>query len=413
MPRYLYIVRDAAGASLSGTLQATDPDELRRTLRRNNLFLTEFEAMRGQPAELGPKPPGLFHSPYPRPRDMVIATRQLATFIRAGVPLTEALEVVRAQTDRMRLQEALFDIQGSVVQGGSISAGMKRYPQMFAPLVIALAEAGETSGTLDQTLESAAEQMDREIVLREKIRVATMYPKIVVVASVAVVAIMLLFFVPIFAEVYNQFGARLPAITRFLIALSDFFMKTWWIFGLSLVGLWAAHRKYAATPRGRRKLDEWNLKIPIVGQLLRKIAIARFCLTLASALKGGVPVLQALAISANTSDNSVIRDAVNETATKVSGGASIGQELEKSGEFPLMVTRMVMAGETSGNIDHMLEEINKFYERDVEYDTQRLTRLIEPVMTVIVGGIVLFVLVALYSPVFNLGEAFRQEATRR
>lgn len=413
MPRYLYVVRDSSGAATSGTLQATDPGELRRVLRGNNLFLTEFEQIKGPTGELGPKSNRLFHSPRPRPRDLVIAARQLATFVRAGVPLTEALEVVRVQGDREQLQEALFDIQGRVVQGGTISTGMKKYPKIFSPLLIALTEAGETSGTLDQTLEAAAEQMDREVVLREKIRVATLYPKIVVVASCVVVAIMLLFFVPIFADVYGQFGAQLPGITRFLIGISSFFVKTWWLFGLAIFGSWLAFRSYKSTPKGQRHIDEWNLRLPVIGNLLRKIAIARFCITLAGALKGGVPVLQALSISANTANNSVIRDAINETAAQVRDGATIGQELEKSGEFPLMVTRMMMAGETSGNVDQMLEEINKFYERDVDYDTQRLTRLIEPVMTIVVGSIVLFVLVALYSPVFHLGEAFRQEAMRR
>jgi len=282
---------------------------------------------------------------------------------------------------------------------------MAKYPKVFSKLVIAFVESGEATGNLDGTLEAAAIQLNREDTMRRKVKAATTYPKIVIFACVGTITLMLLLVVPTFATVYKSLHSELPAPTRLLIAISDIGVKYGWLLLIPIgVGMYG-YKRYAESLGGKRRLDIIALKIPVLGIVFRKIAIARFVQTLSSALGSGVPILQALTIAANTAGNTVIRDAVTEASNKIREGASIAIELERTGEFPMMVTRMLAAGESSGNLDTMLEEVNRYYERDVEYAVEGLTRMIEPAMTVMVGGIVLLILLALYMPVFSLGKA--------
>ncbi|HEV2474413.1 MAG TPA: type II secretion system F family protein, partial [Chthonomonadales bacterium] len=239
---------------------------------------------------------------------------------------------------------------------------------------------------------------------REKVKAAFVYPTIVLIASVGVVFFMLVFIVPVFAKVYDQFHAKLPAVTLSLIVLSNIILHYWWMVGALGVGAVMGVKKYLRTPAGRRLYDKMKLKAPLLGKLNRKIAIARFAETFAGASKAGVPIIRALAISAATSGNVIIIDAVMKGAGLVQEGASLAGPLEQTGEFPPMVTRMVAAGEHSGNLDEMLSELTRFYSRDIEYTVDRLTKIMEPAMTVCVGGIVLFVLLALYMPIFNMTQ---------
>jgi type IV pilus assembly protein PilC len=234
----------------------------------------------------------------------------------------------------------------------------------------------------------------------------------VVGAAVITVVIMLLAVVPTFATVYKDLKADLPWATKTLIGLSNVVVQWWYVVAIvSGIGFFA-YKKYAATPGGRQRIDSLSLKFPILGPLFRKIAIARFTQSLAGATRAGVPVLKALQISANTSGNVIIRDAVLNVAVAVRDGSAIGTELTKTGHFPAMVTRMISAGEASGDLDSMLEEINRFYERDVAYAVEKLTKMIEPLMTGVVGGIVLMVLMALYMPIFSLGKAFQNSGSK-
>ncbi|MBS1708384.1 MAG: type II secretion system F family protein [Armatimonadetes bacterium] len=406
MPQYDYIARDRDGNAAAGKLEAADERDLRKALRSSDLFLIKAKGHGEEAAKTARGRQGLFEG-KPNLRDQVIVLRQLSTLFRAGLVMSEAMEIVAGQTNNRLLRAALEDMRSQVIEGVSLSNAMRRYPTVFIPLVVSLAEAGETAGTLDYTLELAASQLDREAVLRQKVKAATLYPKIVVAACVGTVALMLILVVPTFASVYTSLHATLPWATLTLIAISDFVLHSWWLALLICLGLWWAYREYAKTANGRKNLDIIALKIPVLGEVLRKIAIARFVQTLGGALRGGVPVLISLGISAGTSGNTVIRDAVTTVAQRVRDGAQMGRELEKTGQFPLMVSRMVAAGESSGEIDKMLDEINRFYERDIEAATEALTRLVEPVMTVAVGSIVLLVLLALYMPIFSLGKAFQ------
>lgn len=407
MPKFKYVARDSSGRSTVGQVEAMDEAELRRVLRQNGLFLTQVKgtdrgAGDGQIIEKAPS--GSFQ-PKPTIQDMVIATRQLSTMMRSGLPMMEALALVGAQTTKPILRYVFRELEKAVSSGQSLSVAMTKFPKVFSRLLVAFVESGEATGNLDGTLEAAAMQLNREDNLRRKVKAATTYPKIVVAACVGTIFAMLTFVVPVFAQVYKQLKSELPLPTRMLIMISDGILRYGWILlipvGLGVYGF----RKYRETPGGARRLDIMVLKIPVLGIVLRKIAIARFVQTLSSALGSGVPVLQALMISSNTAGNAVIRDAVMEASNKIREGASIAVELERTGEFPMMVTRMLAAGESSGNLDAMLEEVNIYYERDVEYAVEGLTRMIEPAMTVMVGAIVLLILLALYMPVFSLGKA--------
>jgi len=407
MPTFAYTVRDRAGKTTNGSLQATDVNELRRILRSNDLYLTEYKSAGGDAANPREQKPGLFSNNKIKLQDMVITTRQLATLLRSGVPLTQGIEIVREQSNKPLLIAALHDMQAGVVAGEGVSTMMRKHPKVFNDLICSLVEAGEAAGNLDFALDVAADQLDREDELRRKVKAATTYPKLVVGASIGTVLIMLLCVVPVFSTVYKSLRTELPSMTKILIMMSDWVVKYWWlVFGLMFLFSWS-FKKYYATPGGKMALDKLTVRVPIAGPRFRKISIARFTQTLAGSMRAGVPVLRSLQISANTAGNAVIRDAVHEVATNVRDGSQIGIELEKSGHFPLMVTRMISAGEASGNVDEMLDEINRFYERDVAYSVEQLTKMIEPLMTIVVGGIVLFVLLALYMPVFSLGEAFR------
>lgn len=406
MPKYKYVARDRAGKATAGTIEAMDEMELRRVLRSNELYLTRFKGSgASQTTAEGVYRPSPMEA-KPTLQEMVIATRQLGTTVRAGLPIIEALSIVGSQSNKPALRHAFRDIEQGVSDGQFLSAGMKRHPKLFPRLVVSLVEAGEVAGTLDHTLDVAADQLDREDNLRRRVKAALLYPKLVVLACVGTIAGMLLLVVPTFSKVYTSLHTALPAPTLLLMGLSAAVMRWWWAIAIVIGVFVLLFKRFAATENGQRKLDRLVLKIPVLGSLMRKIAIARFVQTLAGAMRGGVPVLASLAISANTAGNSVIRDAIVAAAENVRDGATIAVELERTGQFPVLVTRMISAGEATGNIDTMLDEINRFFDRDIEYAVDKLTRMIEPLMTVLVGSIVLLVLLALYMPIFSLGDAF-------
>lgn len=399
MPSYHYTARDRGGQQTSGVIAAKDAVEVRELLRNKELFVTgvrqqseEFEGKRtqrrrGKRVKLG---------------DVVVMSRQLATLVRAGLSIVECLNAVATQTENKSLAEAVKRVRMDVLSGSTLTDAMKQHPHIFNELYVSLVQAGETGGVLEQTLEVAASQFDKEAELRDKVKAAFVYPAVVAVASVLVVIFMLVFIVPVFAKVYTQFHATLPPVTRLLVTLSDVVCHFWWIVLPCCYMVYRLLRAYVCTPGGRKRFDRLKLKVPLMGKLMRKIAIARFTETLAGAIKAGVPILRALATSGQTSGNVIIMEAVNTVSAAVKEGATLSAPLEQTREFPPMVTRMVAAGEQSGNLDSMLEEITRFYNRDIEYTVGQLTRVMEPAMTVVVGGIVLFVLLALYMPVFNL-----------
>ena len=405
MASFKYTARDHGGKAINGVMVAKDLNEVREVLRHKNQYLTTAREQ---------APPGklLNLSSMSRRKvklgDMVVMSRQLACLVRAGLSIIECLHTVAEQTDNALLVEALNQVRLDVLTGSTLTAAMRKHPKIFNEMYISLVQAGETGGVLDQTLETAASQFDKQAELTEKVKAAFVYPTLVLVASVGVVFFMLVFIVPVFAKVYDQFHAKLPAMTMLLVTMSYVILHYWWMVTIGTVATVWVTRRFVATQRGRRIYDRIMLKMPLMGKLIRKIAIARFTQTFAGTTRAGVPILSALTISAETAGNMIIMEAVAKAADFIKEGASLSVPLEQSGEFPSMVTRMISAGENSGNLDTMLDEITKFYHRDIEYSVERLTRVMEPLMTIVVGGIVLFILLALYMPVFNLTNVMKR-----
>ena len=405
MPEYAYVARDRSGKSASGVVVAEDDAQLRHILRSNDLFVTQIKAKGGIGKEEGSRSLLTDWNLRPKQQDLVIASRQMATMLRAGVPLVGALEIIESQTIKPALMSAFADVRRGVMDGEKLSDTMRRHAKIFPTILISLVSAGETSGELDRTLEIAADQIDREVTLKKKIKAASAYPKVVVAASAGTVAAMLTFVVPVFDQVYKQLHTQLPAATRMLMSASDATVHYGWLVCLIGASAFMGYKNLRKSEVGLRWTDRLWLRIPIFGQVWRKLVIARFVQTLAGALRGGVPIITALQISSKTSGNAIIEDAITEATEKVRDGASLGLELEQTGEFPRMVTRMLAAGEATGNVDEVLEEINRFYERDVNQAIETLTRMMEPAMTVLLGGLVMLILTALYMPIFNIGKA--------
>lgn len=406
MPVFEYSARNREGKLEKGTLNAESERELREALRSDSLFLTHHK-VRFDPTSTTNPDAGIFAAKV-KLRDMVVMSRQLATLVRAGLPINEALHTCAVQTENQTLSKVLKDVRVDIVAGDSMSEAMRKRPRIFTDLYCSLVEAGEAGGVLDRTLDVAAEQFDKEAELREKVKAAMTYPIIVILAAVGVVAFMLLMIVPTFAKVYVQFKAELPFVTKSLVGLSGFMINYTWIIVLGIVGTFLGCRYYNRTKQGRKFFDQAKLRIPLIGKLLRKVAIARFCQTFSSMTNGGVPILKALAVAATTSGNTIIAESVAKVSAAVKEGETISKPLEATGQFPVMVTKMIASGEDSGNLPEMLDEINKFYERDITYSVDRLTKIMEPLLTVMVGGIVLFVLLALYYPVFNLTKVIKR-----
>lgn len=405
MPTYEYTARDREGNTSSGIVIAENEAQLRQSLRIRELFVTNYAVRSDKQVT---QSSGMFRPRTVRLTDMVVMSRQMATLVKAGISIVEVLDAVATQTESPVLAEALWDVRKDVVAGDSLAVAMRKRPKVFSDLYCSLVEAGEVGGMLEHTLEVAAQQFDKQQTLREQVRSALAYPILVVFASVFVVTFMLIFIVPIFAKIYRQFNADLPAITQLLVTISDIVLHYWYLLGLAIAGLVLACRQYNQTDQGRLFFDTLKLKIPMLGKLLHKIAVAQFANTWAGTTKGGIPILSALQVSARTASNVVVRDAVLKVAEDVQRGASLATSLEEKGQFPTLVTRMVASGERSGNLDEMLEELTHFYERDIEYSVQRMTRMMEPALTVVVGGIVLFVLLALYMPVWSLAKVIRK-----
>lgn len=412
MPTFQYTARDRNGNPVQGVVMSADVDTVREILRERELFLTS--AVPQSNAAVANQEAGGVKAKNKGRRakinDIVVMSRQLATLVRAGLPLNECLYTVALQSDNIYLREVLQEVRRDILSGSNFTEAVSRHPDVFNELYIALIRAGEAGGVLDETLETAAEQFDKEAELREKVRSAFTYPIIVTVVAILVVGFLVLVVIPQFASFYASFRAQLPSITLLLLNISKVAMNPYFelFFWTLIIGTVLFIRASIKTPKGRERWDRFKLKIPLFGPLNRKIAVARMTRTLAAMVRAGVPILQSLAISARVSNNVIITAAMARVAEFVQQGARLWMPMEQTGEFPPMVTRMIAAGEESGNLDEMLAELTKFYDRDIEYTVQKLTKMLEPLLTVVIGSIVLFVLLALYMPIFNLTNVLKR-----
>jgi type IV pilus assembly protein PilC len=335
-------------------------------------------------------------------REIVVFTRQFATMIDAGLPLVQCLEILVNQQANNSFAEVLTAIKADVESGSTFAKALGKHPKVFDSLFVALVAAGEVGGILDTIMNRLGAYIEKSMKLKKKVKGAMVYPASVMAISGIVVLVLLIFVIPVFAEMFESFGGQLPGPTQFVVNASDFLKAYWWLLIPSIIAFWFAMRTLLGTPKGKAIKDDVSLKLPVFGDLIRKVAVAKFTRTLSTMITSGVPILDGLEIVAKTSGNMTIERAIMKTKERISEGRTIAEPLAESGVFPNMVCQMITVGESTGALDVMLAKIADFYEDEVDQTVDSLTTLLEPMMMVFLGGTVGGLLVTMYLPIFKL-----------
>ncbi|MFM7236526.1 MAG: type II secretion system F family protein [Cyanobium sp.] len=407
-----YTTRDGRKKSL--TLKANSPAEARRTLRRRGINYEKLARQEGaSPATLTAIAPSqgllsqLLESP-PTIKDKAVFASKLSTLVNAGVPILRSIDLIHRQQKSPLFRRALAAMIEEVNQGENLATSMRRWPKVFDKLSIAMVEAGEAGGVLDETLKRLAKLLEDNAKLQNQIKGALSYPVTVFVIAILVFLGMTIFIIPTFAEIFEQLGADLPIFTQMMVDLSKTLRSP---FSIVLVGILFVSvygfKTYYDTPIGRRQIDRLMLRLPLFGDLIQKTATAQFCRTLASLSKAGVPIMMSLEILTETATNSIFKDAISNSRIDVSEGIPLSTALAMKKVFPELAISMLIVGEETGNMDGMLSKVADFYEDEVSTTAKMLTSLIEPFMIVLVGGIVASILVAMYLPMFSVFEKIR------
>lgn len=399
MPHFNWKGKNSYGEKRKGVIEAPNIEAARAHLKK----------IRITPSKVKEKPKDLlenieFFQPKVTGKDVVIFTRQLSTMIDAGLPLVQGLEILGNQQDNPTFKKILLQVRGDVETGTTFADALKKHPKVFDALFCNMVEAGEIGGILDTILSRLAIFMEKSMTLKKRVKGAMTYPIICLCISVIILGIILVFVVPVFEKMFSDFGAALPVPTQVVVNLSNFVQHNF-LYGLAfIVFAIFAFKKFYATERGERKIDAMILQLPIFGDLVRKVAVAKFSRTLGTMLKSGVPILESLSVVAKTSGNKVIETAVFRTADAISEGRPIAEPLEETGVFPGMVVQMINVGEAVGALDAMLEKIADFYDEEVDQAVENLTAMIEPFMMVFLGGMIGGLVVSMYLPIFKMGE---------
>jgi type IV pilus assembly protein PilC len=335
--------------------------------------------------------------------ELAIFTQQLASLLNAGLPLVQCLEALQDQTEDPCFRIVIRDVRLDISSGNSFSSAVKKFPKSFPSLFISMVEAGEASGALAEILAKVAGYFEASVKLTKKVKSAMTYPIAVIGLAIALVNVLLIFVVPVFAAMFDDFGAQLPAPTQMLIDLSDFMKAWWWAIGLGAAAAYFVLSKFVATPKGRRIKDLGLVRAPIFGNLIHKIALSRFCRTYATLIRSGVPILRTLEIVSSASGKVQIEDACVEISRHVSQGGQVSEVLASNTFFPPMMKHMVKAGESTGNVDGMMNKISDFYDTECEATVAALTSLIEPMLIVFLGVVVGGIVMAMFLPIFQLG----------
>ena len=399
-----YQVRDRAGKIITGQLEAESAAAVATKLRNLGYSPVSIDEHKTDALSREIKIPGFGEKV--KLKDLAIFSRQFATMINSGLSLLRALHILGEQTENAKLAETVMEIASKVEAGSSLSQALAEHDKIFPKLYVAMVRAGETAGMLDQVLLRIAATLEADVKLRSKIKSAMTYPVIVLIMAMGLTAAMLIFIVPTFAGLFDTLGGELPLPTKILQQVSDFMtspigLLTYFVMPFLI---WQAFKAYRRTPGGRFQLDVIKLKLPVFGTLFHKIALTRFARNLSTLMRAGVPILQALEITAETVDNGVIGNATKDVQDSVREGNSLNAPLHEHDVFPPMVVQMIAVGEETGAIDTMLEKIADFYDQEVETMTEQLTALMEPVMIAVLGTIVGSMVIALYMPIFSIIE---------
>lgn len=399
MPVYIWKGKNSYGEKRKGELEA--PDQASALAQVKRLRITD--------AIIKEKPKDIFENisifqPKVTDKDIVVFTRQLSTMIDAGLPLVQGLEILSKQQENPTLKKILLQTKNDVESGSTFADSMRKHPKAFDNLFCNMIEAGETGGILDTILGRLAAFMEKSMALKKKIKGAMTYPAICLAISILILVIILVFVVPVFDAMFKDFGSQLPAPTQIVVNMSNFFKSNFLYIFIAIFLMIMAVKKIYSTKKGEIAIDRMMLRAPVVGTLLRRVAVAKFTRTLGTMLQSGVPILEALQVVAKTAGNKVIEMAVFRIADAISEGRPIAEPLEETGVFPNMVTQMINVGESVGALDAMLEKIADFYDEEVDQAVENLTAMIEPFMMVFLGGMIGGLVVAMYLPIFKMAS---------
>jgi len=403
MPTFLWEGKTAQGKVLKGELEAANLGAVFAVLRERRIRPIPARVReKGTGLEKELKIPGL--AAKVKPRDLSVFTRQFAAMIDAGLPIVQCLNIQAEQTDNKTLRNTLLAVTKDVEGGSTLAGALKKHPKIFDELYVNMVEAGEMGGVLNTILNRVALFIEKASKLKKKVKGAMIYPTSIVSVAVIVVAILLIYVIPVFAQLYSSMGKALPAPTQITINISNWFVSNWYFLVVGLIGVIAAISFYYRTEQGRMNIDRLLLRLPIIGDLLRKVAVARFSQNMGILLSSGVPILDGLAITAKTSGNRVVEKAIMDSRISISQGKTVAEPLKESGIFPPMVCQMVAVGENTGGLDNMLKKVAELYEEEVDDAVANLTALMEPMIMVLLGVILGGLVISMYLPIFQLGS---------
>jgi type IV pilus assembly protein PilC len=400
MPIFTYVGKSKRGRVLKGELEAADERIARIQLKRKSIEVSKLK----------PKPKDIFESisfmqPKVTKKDLVIFTRQFSTMIDAGLPLVQGLNILSEQMENKTFKGMLKQITKDVEGGSTLADALNKHPKVFDSLFVNLVAAGEVGGILDTILQRLAAYIEKSEKLKSKVKGALVYPIAVLIIGVLVMAVIMIFVIPVFQEMFSSLGKGLPALTQLVIDMSNFTKgNIHFIIGGLIVLIWA-FRRYRRTSSGKRVVDIALLKLPIFGELIKKVAVARFTRTLGTMISSGVPILDALEITGKTSGNVVVEEVIFDARTSIAEGQTIADPLSESDIFPGMVTQMISVGESTGALDSMLEKIANFYDDEVDASVSALTALMEPLMMMFLAGALGPIIIAMYLPIFQMASA--------
>ncbi|HEU5185722.1 MAG TPA: type II secretion system F family protein [Gemmatimonadaceae bacterium] len=395
MPTFAYTARTLSGDLKSATMDANTREDVVAQLRRQKLIVVKVDQEQSRKGARGKI----------KTRDIVIFTRQFATMINAGLPLVQALDILSKQSENKSLKEVTRQVVYDVESGHTVADALGKHPKAFSELYVNMVAAGEAGGILDTILSRLAIFMEKNDALIRKVKGAMIYPGVIISVAVIAIVVLLVFVIPTFEQMFASVNLALPLPTRIVIGMSQFLQGYWWAVLASVIGGSFMFKRYYATPGGKLNIDRMMLKLPVLGDVIRKSAVSRFTRTLGTLISSGVSILDGLEITAKTAGNRVIHDAIMQSRSSIAGGDTIAAPLAKSEVFPPMVISMIAVGEQTGGLDEMLSKIADFYDEEVDAAVSALLSLLEPMMIVFLGVVVGGMVVAMYLPIFDMINA--------
>lgn len=405
MPRFSYTGREPNGEMKSGMLDALDANAAAKMLLARSITPISIDAVAGGSAQSEVKVN--FLTPKVSLDELVILSRQMYSLTHAGIPILRAVSSLAESSSSLRLKIALTDIISLLERGRTLSSAMHQHSEIFDRLYVSVVHVGENTGRLDEAFLQLAGYLEREQETRRQIKAATRYPIFVVFALVAALVIMNIFVIPKFADMFNKFGAELPVMTRFLLGMSDFFINQWYILIGALLAIFFGVRNYLQTPDGNLAWSRKKLKLPIIGKVVERSLLARFCRSFSMMLQAGLPLTTALNLVAEAVGNRYMETKIIDMRQSIEKGENLSRVTQASGLFTPMVLQMVNVGEETGRVDELLAEVADFYEREVDYDLNSLTAKIEPVLIGIVAGMVLVLALGIFTPMWDMMSAIK------